>query len=92
MDGSTGLDWDDSCQAEPPNVAPPEYPFWEPLLPWKPRAGACLATAAVAYRSEGPISSTVSLNTVRLVPSFAWNVSCESVPLAMTPCPWPGSG
>ena len=44
-----------------------------------------LLTLAVAYRSEGPISSTSSSTTVRFSPSFVSKDRCLSRPVTIDP-------
>ena len=53
---------------------------WELVPPVR----VTLVTFAVAYRRDGPISSTSSSMTVRRSPSLVSNDRCRSLPVTMT--------
>src|SRR3954470_4724914 len=65
----------------PPPKPPPPPP---PPKPPPPSPRAARVTLAVAYRREGPISSTSSSTTVRFSPSLVSNERCLSRPDTMT--------
>src|SRR6478736_8349966 len=77
-----------SCLAsEPPpegagREPPPPPPLPKPPPP--PPLRLALFTLAVAYRNDGPISSTSSSTTVRFSPSRVSNERCLSRPLTIT--------
>ena len=62
---------------DPPPPPPPKPPPPPPLR-------LALFTLAVAYRSDGPISSTSSSTTVRFSPSRVSNERCLSRPVTIT--------
>src|SRR6185312_17267664 len=62
---------------EPPRSPPPPPP---PKPPPPPPLRLALFTLAVAYLSDGPISSTSSSTTVRFSPSRVSNERCLSRP------------
>src|SRR3954454_614359 len=68
----------------PPPPAPPPPPPPLPKPPPPPPLRLALFTLAVAYFSDGPISSTSSSTTVRFSPSRVSNERCLSRPLTIT--------
>src|ERR1700749_2255524 len=64
-----------------PGGAPPPPP---PKPPPPPPLRLALLTLAVAYRSEGPISSTSTSTTVRFSPSRVSKDRCLSRPVTIT--------
>src|SRR3954449_7439153 len=73
-----------SLDPPPPPEEPKPPPPPPPEKPPPPSPREALVTFAVAYRSEGPISSTSSSMTVRFSPSLVSNERCFSRPLTMT--------
>src|SRR4051812_20829715 len=76
---------DQGSLAPPPEKPPPPPPPPPPNPPPPPPSlRAARVTLAVAYRREGPISSTSSSMTVRFSPSFVSNDRCLRRPDTMT--------
>src|SRR3954465_8385982 len=73
---------DQGSLAPPPEKPPP--PPLPPPKPPPPSLRAARVTLAVAYRSDGPTSSTSSSTTVRFSPSFVSNDRCLRRPETMT--------
>src|SRR5689334_10772464 len=73
-----------SCLASDPPPPPPREPPPLPNPPPPPPLRLALLTFAVAYRSDGPISSTSTSTTVRFSPSRVSNDRCLSRPCTIT--------
>src|SRR3954451_25258308 len=83
-DGPAGVDHGSLAPPPPPPPLPPKPPQPPPPLKPPPSPREARVTLAVAYRSEGPISSTSSSMTVRFSPSLVSNERCLSRPVTMT--------
>src|SRR5918997_4947514 len=83
-EGPAGVDQGSLAPPPPPPKPPPPLPPPPKPPPPPPSPRAARVTLAVAYRSEGPISSTSSSMTVRFSPSLVSNDRCLSRPVTIT--------